>query len=63
MDTVGDLLKGIMNIWVEMLFAILSIFPKFIKLALWALMAIIILPCVFVAGTVYPAWEKWGQEL
>ncbi|MDE2038112.1 MAG: hypothetical protein KGI69_02725 [Patescibacteria group bacterium] len=62
METVGDLLKGLVGIWVDMFFAILSVFPKFIKLVIWLLLALLILPCVFVAGTVFPAWEKWGEQ-
>lgn len=34
-----------------------------INLILWIVAAALILPCVFVAGTLYPVWEKWGSNL
>ncbi len=27
----------------------------------WVISAAFILPCVFVAGVIYPKWEKWGE--
>ncbi len=36
--------------------------PKIISFILWVVVAIIVLPCVFVAGNIYPKWEKWGSE-
>jgi len=62
MHNLGEFLKSFVNIWVEIFFAILSVLPKFIKLFIWFILALVILPCVFVAGTVYPAWEKWGED-
>jgi hypothetical protein len=34
---------------------------KAVSVTLWAATAVIILPCVFVAGTIYPKWVEWGE--
>jgi len=34
---------------------------KFFSVVLWGLSAIIVLPCVFVAGVLYPLWMEWGE--
>ena len=46
----------------DMFAAMIGVLPKVIHFVLWVLSAIIILPCVFVAGNIYPAWIKWGEE-
>lgn len=46
----------------EMLGAFFKVFPKIIKFIIWVIAAIIILPCVFVAGEIYPKWVEWGEE-
>jgi len=38
------------------------LFKKFMHLFLWALSAIVVLPCVFVTHHLYPLWEEWGKE-
>lgn len=53
---------SIFNLVVEMIGAILGALPKIIKFIVWALLAVIILPCVFVAGSIYPWWAEWGEE-
>ncbi|MFA6432423.1 MAG: hypothetical protein WCV82_01200 [Candidatus Paceibacterota bacterium] len=40
----------------------MDFFFKAIKFVIWGLLAIIILPCVFVAGTIYPVWVEWGED-
>ena len=42
--------------------ASMDFFFKAIKFVIWGLLAIIILPCVFVAGTIYPVWVEWGED-
>lgn len=53
---------SIFNLVVEMIGALVGALPKIIKFIVWALLAIIILPCVFVAGSIYPWWVEWGEE-
>lgn len=35
---------------------------KIISFILWALVGIIVLPCVFIAGNIFPMWSDWGEE-
>jgi hypothetical protein len=35
---------------------------KVIHVTLWAASAVIVLPCVFVAGVIYPKWVEWGED-
>jgi hypothetical protein len=53
--TLFDLVK-------EMLGAFFAVFPKILKFVIWVIGAIFILPCVFVAGNIYPKWVEWGEE-
>ncbi|MDB5239327.1 MAG: hypothetical protein JWO00_662 [Candidatus Parcubacteria bacterium] len=48
-------------IW-EMVTAILSVIPTILKFITWALLSVVILPCVWVASTVYPWWVEWGED-
>ena len=48
-------------IW-EMIGAFFSVLPKVFSFFLWVLAAIFILPCVFVAGHIYPLWVEWGED-
>ncbi len=36
---------------------------KFINIILWAMAGAILLPMVFVAGNIFPMWEKWAENL
>ena len=46
----------------EMFEAFFSILPKVISFSLWAIAALFILPCVFVANVMYPKWTEWGED-
>ncbi|MEK7646589.1 MAG: hypothetical protein AAB381_02745 [Patescibacteria group bacterium] len=35
---------------------------KIFNFTLWLLLAVIILPCVFVANHWYPKWSEWSEE-
>lgn len=39
-----------------------EIIKKMMSFLLWVVVAVFVLPCVFVASYVYPIWEKWGEE-
>ena len=62
MLTFGETLTELFNVWKEMLLAFWSVIPKAISVFLWVLSAIIILPCVFIAGNIYPKWVEWGED-
>jgi hypothetical protein len=62
MEMFGDAIGALFKLWGEMFLVILAVLPKVIKFVLWILFAIIILPCVFVAGTIYPKWVEWGED-
>ncbi len=40
----------------------MGIIIKVIKFILWLLAGIVILPCVYVSGVIFPKWEKWGEK-
>ena len=46
----------------EILSGVWSVVSKGLLFLLWASLALIILPCVFVAGHIYPVWSEWGEE-
>ncbi|MBU6426783.1 hypothetical protein KGQ27_00910 [Patescibacteria group bacterium] len=63
METFASIVSQLWSIWAEMLEAVWSILPKAISFLFWVLSAIVILPCVFVAGQLYPKWVEWGEDL
>lgn len=56
------MIEGVFKTLGELLIGILSIIPKVLSFILWILAAVFILPCVFVAGTLYPLWTEWGED-
>jgi len=62
MGFIAELFTGILDVLKDVLSALLGIIPKVISFLLWILSGIIILPCVFIAGTLYPKWVDWGEK-
>lgn len=50
------------NLTTEMIGAFFAVLPKIISFILWVLLAIIVLPSVFIAGNIYPTWVEWGED-
>ena len=59
---VGEFFGLFIDLIKEMWEAFIGVAPKAISFFFWILAAVFILPCVFVAGTIYPKWEKWGED-
>ncbi len=55
-------LKGFGAFVWETITEVTSSLPKIFSFCLWVIAAAFILPCVFVAGNIYPIWEKWGED-
>lgn len=36
---------------------------KFFNIILWAMAGAILIPMVFIAGNIFPMWEKWAEHL
>ncbi len=62
MDEIGGLFKSLIDLWTEMFGKLFPMLLVGLSFLLWVVTALIVLPCVFVAGTLYPMWEKWGEE-
>lgn len=63
MDTIAELAKGLWDVWGEMYEAFMDLFPKVLVFTLWIICGIIILPCVYVSGVLYPLWTEWGDKM
>jgi len=63
MDTIGNIFSTLWDVWKEMFKALMEVLPRLISFILWVIVAIIVLPCVFIAGNIYPAWVDWGKEI
>ena len=63
MEIVSGLFKELWAVWGQMFDLVVENIPKFTILLLWVLSGLIILPCVFVAGSFYPKWTEWGEKL
>jgi hypothetical protein len=61
-EAIGSLFTGIWGVWKEMFSVAVEIAPKVLHFIAWILSALIILPCVFVAGNLYPKWIEWGED-
>jgi hypothetical protein len=62
METFEEAFMAFFSLIGEMIGAFFAVLPKVIHFILWVLTAIIILPCVFVAGEIYPKWVEWGSD-
>jgi len=62
METLGDAAVALFKLWGEMMLAFLAVLPRVLKFVVWVALAFIILPCVFIAGNIYPAWVEWGED-
>jgi len=58
---IGELFTGLWEVWKEMLAALMEVLPSAFMFVLWVVCGILILPCVFVAGTLFPMWADWGE--
>ncbi len=57
-----NVISEIFEVLGEMLSAIWKVIPGAVSFILWVAAAFIILPAVFIAGTLYPAWVEWGED-
>lgn len=62
MEAVFGIFKEFFKVLGEILSVIFEALPKILSFALWILSGIFILPCVFISGSIYPKWEKWGDS-
>lgn len=60
---VSEIIGGVFTLLGTIFEAIAEFAPKIISFLLWCLLAILVLPCVFIAGNIYPLWVEWGEEL
>lgn len=63
MELFGEIISALWKVWAEMFVAFFSSLPRIISFILWVLSAIVILPCVYVAGELFPKWVDWGEDL
>ena len=62
-DGISTLFSTLWEVWKEMASALWAIVSKLLKLSLWILSGIIIVPCVYIAGSLYPMWQEWGDDM
>ena len=60
-DMLTEFTSALFGVWKEMASAIWAVIPKALHFLLWILVGIIVLPCVYIAGELYPIWQKWGE--
>ena len=58
-----EIFTGLLGVWKEMFSFVWGILPKLISVGLWGISALIILPCVYISGVLYPKWVEWGEDL
>lgn len=61
-ETVSELFLALWEVWKEMASAFFGMVPTALHFILWVISGIIILPCVFIAGNLYPKWMEWGED-
>jgi len=62
MEIIGEMLAELWKIWASIVSGIWSVLPKAFSFFFWLLSGLFILPCLYVAGHLYPSWEKWGEK-
>lgn len=63
MEIISEMISGIWGAIMQIAKAMGPGIKLMVSLTLWVLSALFILPCVFVANTLYPKWEEWGGNL
>lgn len=63
MEAITGLLQNLWSLWIEMIKLLFKFALKFFIFLLWVLVGIIVLPCVFIAGNLYPKWTDWGEKI
>jgi hypothetical protein len=58
----GQVASEIFEVIGNMFSALFDSLPKILSFVLWVMAAFIILPAVFIAGTMYTDWQKWGEN-
>jgi hypothetical protein len=61
-ESFSGLFGAIWEVWKEMASAFFGMIPTAMHFLLWVISGIIILPCVFIAGNLYPKWMEWGED-
>lgn len=61
METASEMFGELLEVWKGIFEVIKEIVPKALKFVLWVLCGIIILPCVYIAGNLFPKWTDWGE--
>ncbi len=62
MDFIGKVMESLVDGFTALAKAIWPVVTKLVLFFCWILLAILVLPCVFVAQVLYPVWEKWGEK-
>lgn len=62
MEAMETIFKELFGVFSDMIGAFFAVLPKVLKFMVWVFLAIVILPCVFIAGNIYPWWTEWGEE-
>lgn len=63
MEMIEQMASSLWDVWSEMWNMLMEVLPRAFYFILWILSAIFILPCVFVAGVLYPKWLDWSENL
>jgi hypothetical protein len=56
-----QLLSDLYAVFKEIMSTLFEFIPKVLHIILWAVLGVIVLPCVFIANHFYPMWVKWGE--
>lgn len=59
---IAEIVGSLWEVWKEMFSLLISIIPKVVSFFFWVICGIIILPCVFISGNLYPKWVEWGEK-
>ncbi|MFA6601935.1 MAG: hypothetical protein WCT02_03725 [Candidatus Paceibacterota bacterium] len=63
MALITEMAKALWEVWKEMFAIFMGIFPRAVSFVFWILCGIIIVPCIFIAGQIYPKWQEWGENI
>ena len=58
-----EILGGLWGVWKAMFSDLIAFLPRVFSFVMWVLLAVLVLPCVFVAYHIYPIWTDWGENL
>ncbi|MBI5126636.1 MAG: hypothetical protein HZA80_02645 [Candidatus Taylorbacteria bacterium] len=63
MELLGEIFSQTLKLAGAAISAVFENGSKLFQFICWIIAGIVIIPSLFISGTLYPMWEKWGENI